>query len=206
MCGPSATEQSDQAQMQDFSSQLMNNYGTLFNGQQKVLDSIGQSLNPIVAAGPSQQGFSAAEDSALQTSAINNAGAAAKDAEQVARTFGAGEGGGGTSGITSGITKQIQGAIASQQAGNLGNQENNINLANYQQGNQNYWRAIGGSQALAQDYNPNSTAGTAGGVGGQAFGEASTINEQNNAEQQDIAGFLTAAAGSAGQVAKEITS
>jgi hypothetical protein len=202
MCGPSGSQEATANQSQDFSTMLMNNYGTLFNGQQKVLDSIGQSLNPIVAAGPSQQGFSGAELSNLQTQAINNSGAAAKNAEQAARTFGAGEGGGGTSGVTSGITKQIESGIASQQAGNLGAEQTQIQQANYNQGNQNYWRAQGGEQALAGLENPNGAAGSSIAAGNEAFGQETQINTENNAEAQDIAGFATALAGTGASIYK----
>jgi hypothetical protein len=205
MCGPSGSEKSIESSTQNFGSQLQNNYGTLFANQQGILSSLNNSLNPIVAAGPSQQGFSAAEKSALDTSVINNAGAANTAAQQAARTYGAGQGGGATSGITSGITKQIQGAIASQSAGQEGAGLNQVEQADWNQGNKNYWAAQGADATIANIENPNATANTATSTNNAAFGQASQITTENNAEGQDIAGFLTAAAGSAGQVAKAFT-
>jgi hypothetical protein len=198
MCGPSSSEKSIANSSQSFASQLQNNYGTLFGQQQSVLNSLNASLNPILSAGPSQRGFSGAETSALQTQAINNAGAASMAAQQAARTFGAGQGGGGTSGLTSGITKQIQASLASQAAGQEGAALNQITQADFAQGNQNYWRAQGGLAQLGQEYNPNATGNLTLNAQGQAFGEASKINQENNALGQDIAGFLTAAAPIAG--------
>lgn len=195
MCGPSSEEKSIQASTQNFGSQMQQNYGTLFSQQQDVLKSINRSLNPTVAAGPSQRGFSSAEKSALQTAAINNAGAANTAAQQAARTYGAGEGSGGGSGITSGITKQIEGAIASQSAGQEDAQLNQIEQADWNQGNQNYWRAQGAMSGLASLENPNATAGTALGADQAAFQQASQINTENNALGQDIAGFVTAGIG-----------
>ena len=206
MCGPSGSEQAIQAQSQGFSTQLMNNYAQLFFQQQGVLKGLNASLSPIVAAGPSQRGFSGAQTSSLQTAAINATGAAAKAAEQAARTYGAGQGGGGTSGVTSGIDKQIQSAIASQQAGNLAGQEIGIQQADWNQGNQNYFRALGAQEGVAQMYNPSGAQGGAIQENNASFGQASKITQENNAMGQDIAGFLTAAAGSAGQVAKAFTS
>ena len=202
MCGPSSAENSLQAQTQSFSKLLQDNYGTLFGKQQSVLDNINKSLSPIVAAGPSQRGFSGAETSALQTQAIENAGAANTAAQQAARTYGAGQGSGGGSGITSGITKQIQSAIASQQAGAESAQLNKINLEDFNQGNQNYWRAQGGMNALAAGYSPNAAMSGAESEAGQSFQEAAKINQENNALGQDIAGFATAAVGSAGDIYK----
>lgn len=206
MCGPSSSEKSIANSTQNFGSMLQNNYGTLFANQQGILSSLNRSLNPIVAAGPSQRGFSAAETSALQTAAINNAGAANTAAQQAARTYGAGQGGGATSGITSGITKQIQGAIASQSAGQEGAALNQIEQADWNQGNRNYWAAQGAAQGVAGLENPNATAGTATATNNAAFGQASQITTENNALGQDVAGFLTAAAGSAGQIAKAMSS
>ena len=205
MCGPSSQENSLQSSSGAFSTQLMNNYSQLFSQQQGVLKGLNASLNPIVAAGPSQNGFSGATVNALDTQAINNAGAAAKNAEQAARTFGAGQGGGATSGLTSGITNQIQSSIASQQAGNLATSENQISLADEAQGNANYFKALGAQEGVAQMYNPSGAM--EGGIGENAdsFKQASQITTENNAMGQDIAGFLTAGAGSAGQVAKALS-
>lgn len=202
MCGPSSEEKSLQSQTQSFSNILQSNYGTLFGKQQGVLDTINKSLSPIVAAGPSQRGFSGAETAALQTGAVSAAGGANTAAQQAARTYGAGQGSGGGSGLTSGITKQIQSAIASQQAGALGGELNKINLADFNQGNQNYWRAQGGMEALQAGYNPNAAASQAGQEAAESFQQASKITQENNALGQDIAGFATAAAGSAGDIFK----
>jgi hypothetical protein len=205
MCGPSSSEESIANSTQNFGTLLTQNYGQLFATQQATLQQITNSLNPTIAAGPSQRGFSGAEKSALDTTAINNAGAANTAAQQAARTYGAGQGGGGTSGITSGITKQIQGAIASQSAGQEGAALNNIEQADWQQGNANYTRALGAAETAANIENPNATANSATASNQAAFGQQSQITTENNAMGQDIAGFLTAAAGSAGGVAKAFT-
>src|SRR5579859_391249 len=178
MCGPSSQEKAIQASTQTFGTMMQSNYGTLFAGQQNIISGLNRSLNPIVAAGPSQRGFSGAEKSALNTTAINNAGAANRAAQQAARTYGAGEGGGGTSGLTSGITKQIEGAIASQSAGQESSQLNQIEQADWNQGNQNYWRAQGALQGVAALENPNATAGTALSAENAAFGQANQINTE----------------------------
>jgi hypothetical protein len=195
MCGPSSSEKSIANSSQSFASQLQNNYGTLFGQQQGVLNSLNASLNPILSAGPSQRGFSSAQTSALQTSAINNAGAANTAAQQAARTYGAGQGGGGTSGITSGITKQIQAGIASQSAGQEASQLNQITQADFAQGNANYWRAQGGLQQLGEQYSPNSAESGTINEQGQAFQQQSQITQENNAMAKDIAGFATSLAG-----------
>jgi hypothetical protein len=195
MCGPSSQEESLQQSSQNFSSILQNNYTTQFGKQQHVLDAINRSLSPTLAAGPNQRGFDSATRAALDTQAINAAGAANRNAQQAARTYGAGEGGGGTSGITSGITKQIEAAIGSQSAEALAQRQGQIQQADFSQGNQNYWRAQGGMDALAAGYNPNASASGAISENQASFGQANKINEENNAMAKDIAGFTTSLAG-----------
>lgn len=176
---------------------LQQNYGTLFGKQLDVLNAIGRSLNPILAAGPSQRGMSAEELNARNTQAINAAGAANRSAQQAARTYGAGEGGGGTSGVTSGITKQIEASIGTQVATNLGNQQADIVAQDYAKGNENYWRAQGGMQQLAAGYSPNAASEGAISENQASFGQAKTIQEQQAAKERAIAGGITSLATSA---------
>jgi hypothetical protein len=197
MCGPSSQENAIANSNQSFANLLQGNYNTLFGQQQGVLNSINRSLSPILAAGPNQHGFSGDTLAALQTQAINNAGATNRNAQQAARTYGAGEGGGGTSGLTSGITKQIEAGIASQSAGQEASQLNQITQADFAQGNQNYWRAQGGMDQLAAGYSPNAASSGAISEGGQAFGEANQINQEKNQKWQAIAGGISSLAGGA---------
>jgi hypothetical protein len=191
-CGPSKAEVLQQQESANFAQQLQANYSTRFGQQSDVLNSINRSLSPVLAAGPSQQGFSAQELAARNTQAINNAGAASKNAQQAAANFGAGQGGGGSSGITSGIQQQIQGSIASGAANQLAGAQNQITQENYAQGNQNYWKAQGGMQALASGYTPN--AGAATDQSKVAFGEANSVYQQTQQEDQAIAGGITSLA------------
>jgi len=195
VCGPTSQEKELQASSANFSSMLQKNYFSRYASQGNVLDAINRSLSPILAAGPSQRGFAAPQLSALQTAAINAAGANFRNVSQAARTFGAGQGGGGTSGMTSGIQKQIESSIASQAASTLGSQELGITQADYAQGSQNYWRAAGGAQALAAGYSPSSEMSGAIGEGEASYKQASDIASQ--APGQQIAGFVTALGGQA---------
>jgi hypothetical protein len=196
-CGPSSQEQQLANQGQSFSTMLQGNYGTLFGQQQGVLNSINKSLSPILAAGPSQQGFSAQERAALNTQAINSAGAASRNAQQSVANFGAGQGGGNSSGLISGVQKQLQGAVASQSANQLATAQNQITQADFAQGNNDYWKAQGGMDALAQGYSPNAAQSGSISANQNAFGEANQIQTQKNQEQQAIAGGIEGLAGMA---------
>jgi len=193
MCGPSGDEKSLQASSEGFASTLQKNYGELFKGMSDVLGSISKTFTPIVAAGPSQRGFSPEESAALQTQAVTSSAAAARNAEQAARSFGAGQGGGGTSGLTSGIQQQIEAGIASQGAQAEASKLGQIEAADWQTGRENYWKAAGGLQALGTQY-AGAASGAQGGAineNAQAFGQADTIQQQQNQEQAAIASGIT---------------
>ncbi len=194
-CGPSTAVQNDAQQAQSFSNLLTSNYQQQFAQQSSILNALNASLSPIVAAGPNQQGFSAAELADLNTKAINATGAASRNAQQVAANAAAGQN--NTSGLTSGVQKQIQGAIASQQAGNLANQQSNIQLQNYETGRQNYFNAVSGERALAGEYNPTGYASLTNQAEQQAFNQNHTVEEENNQMSADIIGGITSLAGGA---------
>jgi hypothetical protein len=195
MCGPSSSEKSLQQMSQSFSSLLQGNYSTLFGNQLDVLNSIKSSLSPILAAGPNQQGFSAAELAARNTAAINNAGAASRNAAQAVGNFTAGRGGGGGTGILSGVDAQLKTAVASSAENNLATAQNNITAENYATGRENYFRAEGGMDQLAAGYSPNAAANAGIEANKTSFGEASTIQQQQQQEDQMIAGGVEALAG-----------
>lgn len=191
MCGPSSAEKSLQQQSQSFASLLQGNYSTLFGNQLGVLNSIKSALSPILAAGPSQQGFSAAELAARNTAAISNAGAASRNAQQAVGNFTAGRGGGGGTGILSGVDAQLKTAVASSSANQLATEQNKITAENYATGRENYWRAQGGMDQLAAGYSPNAAQGGAINANQESFGEAKTIQDQKMQEAQAIAGGVT---------------
>ncbi len=195
MCGPSSEEKSLQRSSASFAGMLQQNYGTLFSKQLDTLNAINRSLSPTLSAGPTQRGFAAPERAALDTQAINAAGAANRAAQQAARTYGAGEGGGATSGVTSGITKQIESAIGSQAAEALGTRQGQIEQADWATGRENFWRAQGGMEALAQGYSPNATASETISGTQASFGQAEEIHRQEMESSQMIAGGLTSLAG-----------
>jgi hypothetical protein len=195
MCGPSHSEERLQGKSESFASMLQANYGLLFGAQKGVLDAINRSLSPTLAAGPSQQGFAAPQLAAMQTGAINAAGAAARAARQAVANFGAGRG--SSSGLESGVQKQLEASVASSSANQLATAENRITQANYEQGNANYWRAQGGMEALAQGYSPNAAETGAISENQAAFSQAHEINEERNQMAQTIAGGLTGLAGKA---------
>lgn len=183
MCGPSSQQKSLAGEGASFYQDLQSSYNTNFGEQSGILNSINSALEPILQGGPNQMGFSAAENAALTGGAINSAAAANRNAQTIA-----GANAGGNTGVTTGGQKQLEAGIASGVGQNLSSNENQINLANAATGRQNFFNAEQGLSGAASILNPTGYAGAANTAGGQAFGEATQINQERNQEQADIAG------------------
>jgi hypothetical protein len=195
LSGPSAAETADQTQSQDFSKLLNQSYSQNFAGQSSILGNLTSVLNPIAEAGPDQEGFNASEKAALTGGAINTNAQNYKNASTVVAEGNAGAG--GNTYAPSGGQGQEAATIASNAAQNTSNTENQITEADYAQGRQNFQGAVGGLENVAQQYNPNATAGEATTAGGQAFSESSNINQQDNAWMGDLTGLVGGLGGAA---------
>ena len=189
LCGASGQESQEANSAQNLSQQLATNYGQRYGQQSQVLQNLQNSLQPLVSGGIGQQGFGAAEQAALNTAAINNAGSSAKNAEQAINSEFAGRGGGGTSGLVSGPQAAVNASILSSAANNLATNQNNNIIANYNQGRSNYLSGVGALGGVANAYAPNAGAAIQGNQ--NAFGEADQINQQNQAWESQLAGAIT---------------
>lgn len=192
-CGASGAEKAASNQQARFAQMLYNNYANYFGKQSSVLQDIRSQLEPILSAGPNQTGFSAAENAALNTEAVDtNAAAAERAGGAVSSTL---AGRGDNSGIESGVDRQIQAGIKSKSAQALASQQNEITAANYETGRENYFKAAGALGGVAEAYNPNAIAGEFNNAESSEFGMESTIQQQNQALGKDIAGGLVGLAG-----------
>jgi hypothetical protein len=196
LCGPSTQEKQIESSTQNLGQSLQSNYAQRFGQQSKLLQSLNDSLSPIVAAGPSQTGFSPEELAARNTTAINNAGAANIHARQAAGNAFAGQGGGSASDIVSGIHKSIEGDIASASANELANTQNAITGEDYAVGRSNYDKAVAGAHALSGEYDPKSFAEGADSSFGSAFKEANTIQQERGSQISSIIGTVGSLASS----------
>jgi hypothetical protein len=182
---------------QQFNQQLQGNYAANYNKQSNVISQYGNDVNELANGTlPSVQGWSPAEAAAVNTQAINNAGAQARNIEQAVNTSGA-RGGGPSSGLQSGVQQALNESAASQVANNLSATQNANTVANYNAGRAQQVAGIEGLGTEAGLLNPNAIASEANTAGGQAFGEANTVNQQNNQAAANIAGLVTSAAGAA---------
>lgn len=190
MCGPSQSEQNLQQSEASFDATLQQDYSQTFATNQQILSNLNSVLQPIVNAGPDQQGFSAAENSALSTQAIESNAQGVNQAEQAAaqREDAAG---GGTSFLPSGVNAAINAGIGSAAESNLANEQLGITEQNYATGQQNFQNALAGEESVAAGEAPLGYASATTNANTAAFGEANTINQQSNQEFSDILGGIT---------------
>ena len=190
MCGPSQEQKNLEAEQASFTATLQQDYAQTFAANQEILSTLNSVLQPIVQAGPNQQGFSAQENSALNSQAINST---AQGYQQTADALGRQENaaGGGTSFLPSGVNAQINAGVASAAQNTLSNEELGITEANYATGRQNWQNALAGEESVAAGEAPLGYATATTNSNKSAFGEATQINQESNQVFSDILGGIT---------------
>ena len=147
-CGTHGAENAAAAQQTTFTNQMLGQASSVFGADSGVFNAMKNAYSNLLAAGPSQQGFSAAPLSAMNASAITTGANQARFIKGMVMNQAAGTGGGfGIPGSSGAIPASLAGAeatVAGQTAGAL----NQIQQENYAQGNAN-WRAAGAGLAAA---------------------------------------------------------
>jgi hypothetical protein len=187
MCGPSGQQKQIAGQAENLSSLLSANYAQNFGAESAILGHLTNILTPIVEAGPNQEGMSAAEKAAITGNAINTNATNYRNAATV--VAGSRAGAGGSTYAPSGTDKQVAATIASNEAGQLSQEENQIEQADYALGRQEFQQAEAGLAGVAAAYNPNATAGAAIGANSAAAQQAEQMTEESNAWMGDVAGL-----------------
>jgi len=178
--GSSAQQNSIAGSQQSFMSTLQNDYGTAFSGQQNILDGLTKSMNSTLAGGPSQFGFSAAENTALKTTATSSIAQSYQNQKQAAGAAAAAAGGGGAV-LPNGSQGQTQAELASQAAQSQSNALLGIQEAGYKQGNANYKEAASGLTSVASLENPSGLASSANNAGEASMSSADAIQKADAA-------------------------
>ena len=177
MCGATGAQTQLQGEQSQFYQQLMSEYSTVFGESQDIMNQVNASMEPILKAGPDQQGFGANELTALNTQATEGTaqgyGQAAKDlAEREAGTTG--------TGVTSGGAEELQGQVATAAEAQRAAEENQITEANYAQGRQNWQFATQALQGEEGMLNPTGFAGETTGAGQAEGTTANQISQAND--------------------------
>lgn len=196
MCGATGAQtqlqSEDLATLQDYDSMLQQQYAN----QGAIYSKVGSVLQPILNAGPSQTGFSTAEENNLNSEAVagtvQNYAAAAK---AVGEETGA-EGGGNVP-ITSGGTAELKGELASSAARNESQEESQIQEKNYETGRENFLNAEQGEMEIAAGENPLGYASAVNNAANVAGTQTNEVAQENNS-------WYTAAMGAAGSIGSAV--
>jgi len=196
MCGPTAAQTNLQSEQADFYQEMTQEYSTVFGEDQGVLSELTKTFEPILAAGPSQEGFSAAEKNNLDSEAIQGTATNYAAAEKALREDQAAEGGGNTFSVAGQDTEQ-RGELASQAANQESSEEEQITQADYAQGQQNFDTAASALTGVASELNPAGFAGATTGAGSAAGTTADQIAQEQDSEWTPVLSALGGVAGAA---------
>lgn len=177
-----------------FYKQLTDAYKTVFPEQQAILASLTAEFTPILAAGPNQAGFNAAEEAALRTQASDTTtrGAQAADVALGGKLAAQGD-----ATIPSGAKEQLEaGLMESANAENAGLQ-NRITEEDYAIGRQNFLTAATMLEGTAGHLNPNAFAGAANQGGSAANATFNDIAAENSAWMGPVFGLIGGLGGAA---------
>lgn len=197
LCGASTEQKNLQGEQSGFFSNAMGQAQQIFGNDSQVFNSLMKTFAPTVAAGPSQQGFSAGEKANLNSQAITQTGQAYKNAKSAVGNAEAAQGGGITvlpSGAKVGSDVNLAVGAANQTATELGQ----INQADYDQGNKNYNEAVQGLAGAGNVFNSaTSSEDAATGAGNAAENTANQVASENQSWVQSVTGALGGIAGAA---------
>lgn len=196
--GPTNEEKALQKSQADFYNQLRQTQADQLSKQTALFNNIRSVYDPIIAAGPSQYGFGAAQDRALRTQATEGTAAEYRAASAATASAMAARGGGNTF-LPSGAEADITGRVAGAAAGKESQEQLGITQAGYEAGRQQFDKATGVEMGIATGgYNPLGWAGSATSAGKEAFDMASEIQKEQAAASPwgTIGGILGGAASS----------
>jgi hypothetical protein len=189
-CGAGTDQKQIYNQQLDNLNSLSNRAQQIFGDSSNIFNSLTAGFEPIAAAGPGQNGFTAPELANLQSQAITQTGQAYRNAAQAAGERSAAAGGGNAL-LPSGTTAQLQANIAQAGAGQTANELSNINLQNAQVGRQNWLSAAGILSGAPNVFNPAISAGNSvTGAGSATANTANQIAQQDNSWMNVVGGAL----------------
>jgi hypothetical protein len=194
MCGSNQQQTDITDEQQQFYQQLTQQYSTIFGQNQAITGALTSAFQPILAAGPSQTGFSPSEETALQTQNTENVATNYAQAQKATAQILAGQGGGNTllpSSVSSNLLAQNANAAAAARAQG----QNTITQANYAQGYQNWNTAANVLGSTAGLINPTAYSGQATGAGSAASTSATNLAAASNSPWNAAFGALGGAAG-----------
>jgi hypothetical protein len=197
MCGSSKTQNNINAQQVAFMQQLQSQYQTDFAKNQSIFNDLSATLTPIIAAGPTQQGFSDQEMAALNTQARETAAQTASQTNQAINQQVMARGGGNNPNLTSPAMAMLDQQSDLSAENQLSQTLNQNTVEGFQQGNQNFRNAVGALAGIPGALESPLTSAGNGVVnsGNAAADEANKINSANNSWMGLLGGLAGTALG-----------
>lgn len=195
LCKDDSNQENAATSLKDITKQLQSSFSTNFSAQQAILNNINNSTKAIIAAGPSQYGFTAQEDAAMRTQADEGTAASYRSARQATGEALASIGGGNTflpSGTSAVLKAQNANAAAAQQA----DQNLSITKAGWDTGRQNYMNAVGAGETTAKILDPSQYSAQAEKGANDTFGAYQAIASEPTTGGV-VGGILGSVAGTA---------
>lgn len=195
MCGASSQQDQMFAAQSAFYTQMTQQYNTIFGKNQAILDSLTSTFEPILKAGPNQRGFSQDEHDTLDTQAnesVSNNFAAAKRSlgENLAAR-------GGSDFLPSGVDEQLEGGIDATAATEKSNLDNQIEMADFETGREEFHNAANVLGGVAAQDSPVAFANATTGAGSAAANTADQIAAEDNSIWSTVIGGVSGIAGAA---------
>lgn len=195
MCGSTAQQNQISDTQQAFYNQLTQEYNTIFGENQGIISALTSAYMPILQAGPSQTGFSQGQENALRTQNTETVSTDYAQAQRATAQALAGRGGGNTF-LPSSVNANIIASNANAAAAQRAQGEQNISLANWQQGYQNWQQAANVLAGVGGMTSPTGFSGAVTGAGSAAATTANQIAQANFAPWGALAGAAGSVAGS----------
>src|ERR1700719_1793883 len=203
--GPTGAEQGIAAQESDLSNTLNAHYETAFADQLDSLNMLKSTIGRI-QSGQTGTGFSPEELAARTAQITANAGAQARNIEQVEANQGAGQvfaGSQDSSGLarSSAIRQQLTGEALSSAETSKANALENLTAANYNQGRINTDKTAAGLESLSGAYGGAASSSLSGRLqaGNAAFSEAEKLHAERDAASGGVGKLIGFGAGLAGK-------
>jgi hypothetical protein len=174
MCGSNKNQQDITDEQSAFYKQMTDQYATIFGESQAITGALTSAFTPILQAGPSQQGFSQAQDTAMRTQNTETVATDYAQAQRATAQALAAKGGGNTF-LPSSTTANILAGNANAAAATRAQGENEITRENYAQGYQNWNTAASVLSSTAGLLSPTSFAGATTGAGSAADTSANAL-------------------------------
>jgi hypothetical protein len=189
MCGGASQQETDiQAKQAAYYSVLTSQAQQEFGNSSKIFQDLTSTFEPILKAGPGQEGFTTGELNNLNSIAATTQGKSYATTEQAVNRQLAATGAGM---LPSGVATQIRTGLAGSAAQNLAGEQQQIKQQDYNVGHENWLtaaQALSGSTAV---YNPATGAAGAANQGGSAAAQtAEDISAQNNSWESLVGGVL----------------